>query len=293
MTGQNIAAIRGLSEIVDRYDAFLVDLWGCLHDGVRPYPGAVDVLTRLRASGRKVCLLSNGPRRVASIVRRLERMGVPLDIWDEALSSGEATWAALAERSDPWHAALGRRCYHLGPERDNDVREGNGLEIVAEVAEAEFILATGISHEDQTVADFADVLEAGIARRLPMVCANPDLVVHIGEKLTVCAGLIAQRYEEMGGDVRYHGKPHPGVYARCATLLGRPDPRRVLGIGDSLRTDVAGATGVGHDSLLLTAGIHREEFAVADGSVDVEKVARAAARDGLPAPTWAMPQLVW
>src|SRR5690606_34491373 len=232
----------------------IVDLWGTVHDGIRPIPGAVDCLQRLKAAGGRVALLSNAPRRVRSVAARLDAMGVPRDAYDFLLSSGEAAHLALARRDDPWHARLGRRCFHLGPPRDDDVHQGIGLEIVDRPADADFVLATGIDDEDETLADHEATLAAAAARGLPMVCANPDLVVMVGERRSICAGTLAARYEELGGDVFYHGKPYPSVYETCFAELGLDRPDQVLCIGDSLRTDIAGANRAGADSLLLTGG---------------------------------------
>ena len=281
-------ALPGLRAIVGDYDGYIVDLWGTLHDGVRPIPGAVECLLELRKAGKHVCLLSNAPRRIASVVNRLDEMNVPRDAYDFVMSSGEAAHLALAERADPWHARLGRRCFHLGPPRDNDVREGIGLELVDSVEKADFVLATGIDAWDETVEQHAPTLDAAARRGLPMVCANPDLVVMVGDRRSICAGAIAARYEELGGDVFYHGKPHPSVYRTCFELLGTRDPERLIGIGDSLRTDIAGANAAGIASLLLTGeGIHAEEFALAPGGL-----AGAIEREG-HVPTYVAPGLIW
>ncbi len=282
--------VPGLAPLVERYDSYLVDLWGCLHDGVAPFPEALEALERLKALGSKrVCFLSNGPRRIGSLIRRLDEMGVPQNLYDAVMSSGESAWTALKQRSDPWHAQLGRRCLHVGPERDNDVREGNGLDIVAQVEDADFILCTGIDGWDETVTDYEPLLAAGAARGLPMVCANPDLVVHIGDRLSLCAGSLARRYEELGGYVAWHGKPDGVVFARALEALGSPNLARTLMIGDGLRTDIAGGHAYGIDTLFLSAGIHAEEVGTPP---DPARLARRAAELGAY-PTWATTALRW
>ncbi len=289
MSGTEIVA--GLEPLAGRYDAFLVDLWGCFHDGLKPFPAAVEALGRLRAGGgKRVCFLSNGPRRIAALVRRLEEMGAPPDLHDAVMSSGEAAWAALKQRDDPWHARLGRRCLHIGPERDNDVREGNGLEIVERVEDADFILCTGVDAWDETVADYEPLLAAGAARGLPMVCANPDLAVHIGDRLSICAGALGERYRALGGDIGWHGKPYPTVFERAFEALGNPAPERVLMIGDGLRTDVAGGHAFGIDTLFLSAGIHAEEVGAPP---DPARLAARCAELGVPEPDWATTALRW
>ena len=282
--------IASLSEIAARYDGYIVDLWGCLHDGVNAFPAAVAALGELKAQGKHVCFLSNGPRRVRTLLRRLDEMGVDRALYDAAMSSGEATWHALKTRPDAWHAALGTRCLHLGPPRDNDVREDNGLTIVETVEDAEFILNTGLSENDETIEQHEPLLRRGVERRLPMECANPDLVVHVGDQLSLCAGALAARYTDLGGDVTYHGKPHPLVYEECFRLLEGVPRTRLLGIGDGLRTDVAGANAAGIDSCLLTAGIHVEDLGTDQPSP--RALEELVERIG-PRPTWAMPRLAW
>ena len=280
----------GLAPLAGRYDAYLVDLWGCLHDGVTPFPAALHALERLRAGGgKRVCFLSNGPRRIASLIRRLDDMGVPRSLYDAVMSSGESAWAALKHPNDPWHERLGRRCLHVGPERDSDVREGNGLDIVDRVEDADFILCTGIDGWDETVADYEPLLAAGASRGLPMVCANPDLVVHVGDRLSVCAGSLAVRYAELGGDVSWHGKPGRAVFERALEALGNPEPARTLMIGDGLRTDVAGGNAFGIDTLFLSGGIHEEEVGAPP---DPARLAARCAELGVR-PTWAASALRW
>ena len=273
--------LSGLGEIADRYDGFILDLWGVLHDGTAPFPGVLAALDELRRRGKRIAILSNAPRRAALVAERLTEIGIPPALYDHLHSSGEEAWQHLARRDDDFYRALGRVCYHIGPPRDDNMLAGLGLETVGEVELAEFILNTGPWGWDETVADYQPVLDVGCARDVPMVCANPDLVVmHRGSRV-ICAGALAQRYEEIGGRVRWHGKPFPAVYDTCFALLALPDRRRILAVGDSLRTDIAGANGVGIDSLLVAAGIHAEEFGVAQGQVpDIGRLTAAIAASG-------------
>jgi HAD superfamily hydrolase (TIGR01459 family) len=176
------------------------------------------------------------------------------------MSSGEEAWQHLSRREDPFYAALGRRCLHIGSERDLEIRRGLNLEYVDAPEEAQFILNTGPAGWDDRIEDYAPLLRKAIDRDLPMVCANPDLVVQRGATLHLCAGALAKWYEKAGGRVRWHGKPFCSVYDSCLRLLDIADRSRILAVGDSLRTDIAGAAGVGIDSLLIVGGIHAEEF---------------------------------
>jgi HAD superfamily hydrolase (TIGR01459 family) len=285
--------LDGMGEIAGRYDGFILDLWGVLHNGEQPYPGVIDCLDRLRAAGKRICLLSNAPRRCRSVVGKLSAMGITPDHYDHLMTSGEATYEALRDRPDGWHRALGRRCLHIGPERDDDVFEGLDLDMVDRAEDAEFVVNTGIDSFDETVADYAGLLADCARRRLPMICANPDLVVVVGTRMTICAGTLAAHYEDLGGDVRYHGKPHPPVYARCLDLLGLSDRSRIAAVGDSFRTDVAGANAAGIDALLITGGIHLEELAGGWGERPDPSRLLAAAKAGGHFPQAVLPRFAW
>ena len=271
-----IRLIRGVGVLAPRYDGFILDLWGVVHDGVAPLPGALECLRGLIEAGKRIVLLSNAPRRAEDVVERIDRIGVPVGLYHNVMSSGEEAWQHLARRDDSFYAALGWRCLHIGSERDIGIREGLGLELVETAEEAEFILNTGPADWDDRVEDYAPLLGRALERALPMVCANPDLVVMHGDRPAVCAGALAQWYEERGGSVRWHGKPFRSVYETCFGLLGIDDLSRILAIGDSLRTDIAGAAGAGIDSVLIAGGIHADEFGAMDGQPpDLERIAAA------------------
>ncbi|HEY0837249.1 MAG TPA: TIGR01459 family HAD-type hydrolase [Azospirillum sp.] len=288
-----VPQLTGLSSVIDRYDGLILDLWGVIHDGEKAYPGVLDALDRLNGAGKVLCLLSNAPRRPDGVIAKLAGMGIGRDRYDHVMTSGEATYEALRDREDPWHAALGRRLFHIGPGRDVDVFDGLGYTVAAVPEEADFVVNTGIVDFAESLEDYRPALEACAARKLPMVCANPDLVVMVGDAMVVCAGMLAARYEELGGDVFYHGKPHAPVYQRCLRLMGIADHARILAVGDSLRTDVAGANAAGIDVALVTGGIHREELGGAWGEhPDPESLAAAIEASG-HVPTWAIPRLVW
>jgi HAD superfamily hydrolase (TIGR01459 family) len=285
--------IDGVAAIADRYDGFILDLWGVMHDGVRAYPGARDCLAELHRRGKRIVILSNAPRRAAAVVARNAELGIPADLYHGLVTSGEAAWQALSGRSDPWHRALGSRAYCLMPARDRGLLEGLALEEVATVSQAELILNTGVESARDRIEDFEAVLAEGVAAGLPMLCANPDLVVIRGGVRELCAGSLAARYETLGGFVRYHGKPHAAIYGLCFEQLGIADRRRILAVGDSLHTDVAGAAGAGIDVLFIAGGIHADELGLAPG--EAPSVARLAelCRAGRERPTYAARAFAW
>ncbi|HJQ58277.1 MAG TPA: TIGR01459 family HAD-type hydrolase [Vineibacter sp.] len=277
-------AIEGLSSVADQYDAFIVDLWGVVHDGKRPYPGVVACLEALKAAGKHTLLLSNAPRRAHAAIPRLLELGIARELFDDILTSGEDAWLALRRRglSDaaPFYRDLGRRCFLFGLGRDLSMFDQLEVERVDHVATADFILCTNLYATGETPEDHAATLRDAAARGLPMVCANPDLVVVHGGTLEYCAGAVAEYYEKLGALVAYHGKPHAPIYARARAMLAGAAPARTLCIGDSLRTDIAGANAAGLPSLLVSGGIHRDELAGADGRVDPARLAAACANAG-------------
>jgi len=257
-----VRLLSGIGELVPAYDGFIFDLWGVVHDGFAPFPGVLDVLERLRETGKKTLFLSNAPRRQAVVAAALTDMGIPPDLYGGIHSSGEETWQALSARSDPWYAALGSACLHLGPERDRNMLDGLDLIEVTTPEAADFILNTGIDRDEETVADYEDLLARGAARGVPMVCANADREALRGKTRVICAGALAQRYEALGGKVRTHGKPDPEIFKHALGLLGIADPRRALVIGDSLDTDIRGAERAHIDAVLVTSGLHAAELAL-------------------------------
>ena len=278
--------IGGLAEVAQDYDGFVVDLWGVVHNGVTPYPAALDCLKHLR--GKRVLLLSNAPRRAASAQRMLQRMGVSDSLYSFILTSGEAVWLALRDRTDPWFGRLGHSVYHLGPERDRAILDGLGLQRVDQPEAAAFVLNTGPDDDlaDSTTLDvFLPELLACLGAGLPMICANPDLEVMRDGVRLLCAGALAARYREGGGDVVSLGKPDPAIYAMALAILDVP-AGRVLAIGDSLHTDIAGAASAGLASAWVLGGIHDE---VLNDPAAAERLARARGA----APSMVVDHLAW
>jgi HAD superfamily hydrolase (TIGR01459 family) len=287
-----IREITGVREIAADYDGFVLDLWGVIHDGVKPYPGVAECLATLLAEGKRIALLSNAPRRADDIVRRITAIGVPQGLYHEVMSSGEEAWQHLKRRDDPFYTGLGQKCLHICSDRDLEIRVGLDLDYVESAEAADFILNTGPAGWDDTIEDYAPLLVASRERDLKMVCANPDLMVNHGAQLALCAGALAVHYEEIGGEVRWHGKPYPSVYRSCLDLLGIADKTRILAVGDSLRTDIAGANGAGLDSLLIAGqGIHADEFAPT-GSLDLARIETAAAGAGVR-PSVTAARFIW
>lgn len=282
----------GLADIAARYAGFIVDQWGVVHDGAAPYPDALDCLAALRAAGKRVVLLSNSGKRTAINRRHLEALGIGDDLFDAVVTSGEATWRALADRTDPRFAALGRRCVFWTRDGDRSLLDGLDLEPVAGVDDADFLLLAG-TDDDARLEDFVEALGAAAARGLPLVCANPDVtVVRPGGGLGMAPGAVAGHYQTLGGEVLYVGKPHRPVYELCLATLGLP-PAGVLAIGDSVAHDIAGGARMGVATALVMAGIHAALFDPERGpSANRAALARLEADYGAT-PDWVLPRLCW
>ncbi len=270
--------IRQIDEVAGRYDALLCDLWGCYHDGLRPFPEAVAALRAYRARGGIVLLLTNAPRPIDGVLRFLARIGAPEDSHDGVLSSGEVCATALRAGTH------GRAMHFVGsPERDAMLIEAGGIH-PAPVDEADAVLCTGLRDDrTETPEMYREEIADWVARGLPMLCANPDIVVDRGETRLWCAGALAVEMERAGGRVHYFGKPHQAVYAaalaRIAEIAGRPvPPARVLAVGDGIATDVAGAARAGIASVFVTGGIAAGELG--SGMPDPDRLAAYLARHG-------------
>ena len=254
--------IEGLAEIADRHDALICDVWGVIHDGQAHHPEAADALFQFKEKHGPVVLLTNAPRVPEEVAAQCRSYGLPDGCYDAIVSSGGAARNELARRSATRTLPL----YYIGPDRDLPMIQG--LDIVrTDIGEAEVVLAIGLVDDmTETPADYTARLAAMKARGLTMLCANPDLVVHRGDRLVYCAGALAQAYEGMGGDVIYYGKPHPAVYAAALAAAGqaadaanRTKPKRPLCVGDGLLTDIKGANAAKLDVLFIADGVHGED----------------------------------
>ncbi|HWA01754.1 MAG TPA: TIGR01459 family HAD-type hydrolase [Caulobacterales bacterium] len=264
--------LASLDDVHAAYDAVLCDVWGVVHNGRVSFPRAAEALMRFRAAGKTVLLVSNVPKPRDPIPGQLDRLGFPRTAWDAIVTSGDAIRAELAKRAPG-------PMFKIGPENDRSLWAGLGLEFAA-LERAQFIGISGLDHDErETPADYADVLEAARARDLEMLCANPDIVVRVGDRLIWCAGAVAREYAALGGRVIMAGKPFAPIYdlafSELETLAGRAFPRaRVLAIGDGVGTDVRGANAQKIDCLFIASGMHGEALSTS-GALDLKKVAAA------------------
>jgi len=246
------------STLAPRYDVVLCDIWGVVHNGIAAHAEACDALTRYRAGGGTVILITNAPRPAPWVIHQLDRLGVRANAYDGVMTSGDLTREVVAARN-------GGAVFHIGPQRDISIFDGLGVRF-ASVEAAEYAVCSGLFDDTrETPDDYRGLMATMHGRGLFMVCANPDLVVERGDERVYCAGAIADLYGAMGGEVLYAGKPHRPIYdaalAKAATVRGAAaPPGRTLAIGDSLRTDMAGARALGIDGLFVSGGIHAGEL---------------------------------
>jgi HAD superfamily hydrolase (TIGR01459 family) len=281
--------IPHFSALAPDYDVFLCDVWGVVHNGEVSFPDACDALMRARAMGKTVVFITNAPRPGEAVIRQIAHLHVPAEAYDAIVSSGDVTRDVITQRK-------GQTLCHIGPERDHSIFTGLNAKF-APLETADYVVCSGLDDDEtETPGDYRARLETMLKRKLFMVCGNPDLVVERGNRLVYCAGSIADLYATMGGEVLYAGKPYRPIYdlalQKAEAISGRKaDLKRVLAIGDSVRTDLKGARAYGIDMLFMAAGIHAEEFGGRDTpNQDAMKTVFAAAGE---MPTAVMKHLVW
>lgn len=286
-------ALPGLGAIEDRFDGFIVDQWGVLHDGSKPYPGALECLRRLRDGGRRVVVLSNSGKLSEENVRRMAAAGFPPDSYDRFISAGEDARQALISRTDPAYRELGPRCLALRRADDGALLTGLGLVFVTQVEAADFLFLVGVPESHGLVETYAKLLEQAAVRRLPMICANPDLSRVTPSGLAEAPGILARYYEEIGGLVHYHGKPHLPIYRSSLEEFPGVPHDRILMIGDSVEHDIVGAGRAGLPSALVVSGIHAEQLEVTLGELPSPERWSAFASMAPAIPEYLLPGFLW
>ena len=264
-----------------------------LHDGTDPYPHALATVAELKRRNKRIVLLSNSGRRAGLNKRRLTEMGFNLGGLDGVVTSGEAAWLALRHKPGPPFSTLGRRCYLLTHQGDLDCVADLGLELVSDVADADFVFASGLDCPPHTLDHFRPVAEAAAARDLPFICSNPDRVAVIKDGFNTAPGALAALCEDLGGTVHYIGKPHRPIYQACLNALEGLKLSEIVAIGDLIEHDIKGANGIGIASAFVTGGIHNAGFAP-----DAGPEAHAHHLDQLCAkhqtrPEWVVPSIRW
>lgn len=284
--------IDGARDLLQGYDVVFCDIWGVVHDGITVHDSAQSALRRFRDSGGIVILVSNAPVPKAQVARTLDDMAFSRNAWDDIVSSGDIALRHVAE-------AGYERLYGVGPrDRDSGLFNALSTALTDVVHEAQAVICSGLNdHRNEVAEDYDWLFHAALERRLPFVCANPDVIVGVGDTYQLCAGALGDRYATLGGEVFWAGKPHANAYQAAhdaaRRINGMPlDGMRTLVIGDSVRTDLTGARNVGLDALFIAGGIHRDEVMPAGRIID-SQLARMFEADGAPPAVAAMEQLAW
>lgn len=294
--GNSLSSLSGLREVVGNYHGIICDVWGVLHNGVAATQGAWEALLAARRAGLPIVLLTNAPRPSQLIADQLQEFGIPAKCYDYIISSGSVCRAEIEKEGN-------KPFFHIGPERDLPLFEG--LEVQpSRFEDAQYIVCTGLFYDEtERAEDYHRLLVAALNKRMRLFCANPDLVVDRGNRIIPCAGAIGDFYEKMGGQTIWIGKPKPYVYILSRQLIASErklksqssnttGPLRILCIGDSLRTDVAGAKEAGCDSLMTLAGIHAREVLLFGASYDRDRL-ESLCQYHKARPTMVMPTLLW
>jgi HAD superfamily hydrolase (TIGR01459 family) len=266
---------QGISDISDSYNAFIIDQWGVLHNGEKPYEGVVDCLKELKARNKYIIILSNSGRRADENKETLKNIGIPPTLYDEMVTSGELTWQGLQKQDEGVFKDIGSKCFLMSRNDDMSLIAGlGGIEVVKDIDEADFLLIGGSDAPAKTLVDYYEpILKKAIRRRLKAICANPDNRVVTPDGLAIGPGMIARRYEDFGGVVSYIGKPHKPIFQHCIKLLQEKNmyPGDTVMIGDTMAHDIMGAAAVEIDTCLVKCGLHWGAFKEARNLADVDK----------------------
>jgi HAD superfamily hydrolase (TIGR01459 family) len=257
--------LKNLSDISNQYDGILSDIWGVVHNGLRANRLAVDALIKYRSSGGRVILITNASRTKPYIKKMLEGMNISSDAYDDIVTSGDVTREIVAKYK-------GQNIHHVGPSKDNPIFDGLGVR-KSLASEAKVVVVTGLNDDRETPDDYVERLNEWLALKLPMICTNPDAIVEIGDEMVYCAGSIADKYLQMGGVVLQAGKPYQPIYDASFLAFEKASrnalkEKKILAIGDSVRTDAKGAANNDLDLLFITGSIHAHEI---NGSFQDEK----------------------
>jgi HAD superfamily hydrolase (TIGR01459 family) len=290
----NMTFSQGLYELMDSYDGFILDQWGVLHNGLQPYEGVIDTLNHLKQRKKQVVILSNSAKRSDDNIERLKRLGIRPGQYKAVVSAGEVTWQGLKEQKDAPFKGLGQKCYLISRPDDKSLLNGLDIELVSAVEQAQFILITSFDPTTSKIEDLDPVFKKAAAKRIPAICANPDLVTVYGHERAIGPGAVANRYHELGGAVHYIGKPHKTIFRYCLGLFEEVMPSRILVIGDSIQHDIAGGVGADLDTAFITSGIHASAFKPGMLPEQKRKMMEQLAQGyGGIRPTWVLDSLTW
>ncbi|MGB0718929.1 MAG: TIGR01459 family HAD-type hydrolase [Bdellovibrionales bacterium] len=264
---------QGISDISDSYAGFIIDQWGVLHNGEKPYNGVVECLKELKARKKHIIILSNSGKRSEVNKERLKEIGIGPTLYDQIVTSGEMTWQGLDKQAEGFFKDLGKKVYVISRGNDRSIVDGLDVEVVEDPSDADFMIISGSDAPHKTLADYEPALKKAVRKQLKALCANPDSRGVMGGQNIMGPGTIASRYKDFGGVVHYIGKPHQPIFQHCIKILQEKDiyPGQTIMIGDSITHDILGGSLVNIDTCLVRTGLHEGNFKGLKTMAEVDK----------------------
>lgn len=264
---------QGISDISDSYMGFIIDQWGVLHDGNKPYEGVVECLKELKARKKFIIVLSNSGKRAEQNKERLKKIGIGPSLYDVLLTSGEMAWQGMNDQDEGFFKGLGKKVYLISRGGDRSIVDGLDVEVVDDVKDADFMVISGADSPDMTLEDYEPVLKAAVRKQIKVLCANPDSLGVMGAQNIMGPGTLAARYRDFGGVVHYIGKPHQPIFQKCIQILQEQEiyPGHTIMIGDTMAHDILGGNLVNIDTCLVKSGLHAGSFKNAGTPQEVNK----------------------
>lgn len=287
---------QGISDISDSYAGFILDQWGVLHNGEKPYSGVIECLKELKARKKYIIILSNSGKRAEENKERLKQIGIGPSLYDQILTSGEMTWQGIKNQDEGFFKGLGRKVYVISRGGDRSIVNGLDVEVVNDVKEADFLIISGSDAPDKAIEDYEPILKNAVRKRITALCANPDSLGVMGSMNIMGPGTIARRYQDFGGVVHYIGKPHQPIFQRCIKIFQERDiyPGQTIMIGDSLTHDILGGSLVNIDTCLVRTGLHEVNFKNMTNPADIDKALKMlSAQYNNVRPTYLVKELRW
>ncbi|TIM27705.1 MAG: TIGR01459 family HAD-type hydrolase [Mesorhizobium sp.] len=255
MSTKKVEHLDGIGALVERYQVFLLDQFGVLHDGTNPYPGAVAALSALKRAGRTIVLVSNSGRRARPNETRLLKLGFEPGSWDQFVSSGEIAWRSFHAMAISGKLRPNTKCLLISREGDRSAIEGLPFTLTSDGDDAELVLIAASEGDRYDIEHYRRLFAPAAMRQVPCFCTNPDKIMLTAVGPRFGAGQLADLYESLGGSVTRIGKPYTPMFDAALALAGNPDRSSVVCVGDSVEHDVAGGIGAGVATALVLSGI--------------------------------------
>ncbi|HEU5047799.1 MAG TPA: TIGR01459 family HAD-type hydrolase [Rickettsiales bacterium] len=288
-----VILLESIKQLTDKYDIFILDLWGVIHDGQHTYPNAKRTLEALKQHNKRIVLLSNAPRRAQTVAEMMLHMGITSDMYDKIVTSGEVFYQCLAHPEKSFFKPHGRHYIYIGLEKDRHILGGLNYTEVKQPESAQFVLLSHSFYDNQPIKELVPLMKECIKAKLPLLCVNPDKeVVSLSGHHVYCAGILAEEYRMMGGEITYFGKPHRAVYEASLEGLEHHGKKRIIAIGDSLGTDIAGAARTGLANVLVTGGIVKKTLGEPSAPDYKEKLDKLFRDEGIK-PDYVIPEFIW